>query len=131
MDDLNAIGARIRRARLDKGLTQVELAGAIGISRSHLTNAEGGNNGLGLDKLLLLARELGTTVAWLIGEAGPSDPQEMMLLAVFRSMSKERRRALIEVLAPPGYSEEPLANAAQRTRTAAPYGGGRKQRKSG
>ncbi len=101
MDGLQAISGRIRRARLDKGFTQVELAAAIGISRSHLTNAERGNNGLGLDKLSLLARELGTTIAWLIGETGPSDPDEMKLLAVFRSMSEERRHALVEVLARP------------------------------
>jgi transcriptional regulator with XRE-family HTH domain len=51
MDDNKAIGARIRKARLAKGLTQVELAVAIGVSRAHLTNAERGNGGLALDKL--------------------------------------------------------------------------------
>ena len=95
MDDLKTIGARIRQARVDKHLTQVDLASAIGVSRAHLTNVEGGNGGLALDKLSRLARETGTTVAWLIGETGHLDQQRADLLQAFDSMTDEQRHALL------------------------------------
>ena len=95
MDDFKTIGARIRQVRVDKGLTQVDLAAAIGVSRAHLTNVEGGNGGLALDKLSVLARETGTTVAWLIGEAAPFDRDRAALLAAYDAMGEEQRRALL------------------------------------
>jgi transcriptional regulator with XRE-family HTH domain len=97
MDDPEIIGARIRKARKDKGLTQVELAAAMGVSRAHLTNVEGGNGGLALDKLSVLARETGTTVAWLIGEGAslPTDQARADLLAAYEAMDAEQRRALL------------------------------------
>jgi transcriptional regulator with XRE-family HTH domain len=91
MDDHKTIGARIRQARTAKDMTQVELAVAIDVSRAHLTNVEGGNGGLALSKLSLLAKETGTTVAWLIGEAGPVDHEEVLLLAAFRSLDQRDR----------------------------------------
>jgi transcriptional regulator with XRE-family HTH domain len=104
MDDPKTIGARIRSARIAKDLTQVDLAAAIGVSRAHLTNVEGGNGGLALDKLSILAGETGTTVAWLIGEAPladstvvPLDPLRAELLANYDTMNAERRRALLAV----------------------------------
>jgi transcriptional regulator with XRE-family HTH domain len=78
-----------------KGLTQVELAAAIGVSRAHLTNVEGGNGGLALDKLSILARETGTKVAWLIGEVGSFDQPRLDLLAAYDAMDEEQRRALV------------------------------------
>ena len=100
MDDSKAIGARIRDARIRKGLTQADLAAAIGVSRAHLTNVEGGNGGLALDKLSILAREIGATVAWLICEvqdsSSPSDTKRE-LLALVDAMNEEQRRALLSV----------------------------------
>lgn len=98
MDDWKAIGARIREVRNAKDLTQVELAAAIGVSRAHLTNVEGGNGGLALDKLSLLATETGTTVAWLIGEAGPADESEVALLAAFRPLDQRDREAAVRIV---------------------------------
>lgn len=97
MDDHKAIGARIRQGRLAKGLTQVELAVAIGVSRAHLTNAERGKVGLALDKLSIAASETGTTVAWLIGEAGPVDQGEVALLTAFKALDQRDRETLIRV----------------------------------
>lgn len=97
MDDHRAIGARILQARRAKGLTQVELAVAIGVSRAHLTNAEIGKVGLALDKLSRLAAETDTTVAWLIGESGPTDPLEIELLAAFRAIDRRDRESVVRI----------------------------------
>lgn len=64
---LAALGAAIRRRRLQAGLTQAELAGRAGIGRTHLSHIEGGRknptvvvlvhvaDGLGVDPGDLLA----------------------------------------------------------------------------
>lgn len=99
MDDWKTIGARIKQARERwKGLTQVDLAVAIGVSRTHLTNAENGVGGLALDKLWNLAVETGTTVGWLIGETPPADPEEALLLAAFRALEQRDRGPAIRVV---------------------------------
>lgn len=87
----------MRQARTAKRLTQVELAEAIGVSRVHLTHVENGRGGLALDKLSLLAKETGTTVAWLIGENGPPDPADAELLEAFHAMDDEQKTALLTV----------------------------------
>lgn len=97
MDDPKAIGARIRLARKRKGLTQADLAAGVGVTRSHLTNVEGGNDSLSLEKLSILASETGTTVAWLIGEGGPDDPLEVDLLAAFRGIDQRDRESLVRI----------------------------------
>lgn len=96
MDDFRTIGARIRQARVKKKLTQVELATAIGVVRSHLTNAENGKNGLALDKLSAVAHETGTSVAWLIGEDVSAD-QERALISVFQALSRNDRDTVLRI----------------------------------
>ena len=131
MDDLKAIGARIRQARITAGLTQVELAAAVGVS--HLTNVEGGNGGLALAKLSILATETGTTVAWLIGEAGPEDQAEVALLTVYKTLNQRDRETLIRIAQsfmpeePPAATPPPRPTANQPT----PFsGGGSRQRRT-
>lgn len=129
MDDWKAIGARIRQARSAKDLTQVELAAAIGVSRAHLTNVEGGNGGLALDKLSLLATETGTTVAWLIGEAGPVDESEVALLAAFRPLDQRDREAAVRIVKSLRSGEDPNPAAPppqpkERARPSHPMRGG-------
>jgi transcriptional regulator with XRE-family HTH domain len=114
MDDWKAIGARIKQARAAKRLTQVDLAVAIGVSRAHLTNAEGGNGGLALDKLSALARETGTTVGWLIGEAGPVDHEEALLLTAFRALEQRDRGPAVRVVQSLRRDDPPVAIAPKR-----------------
>ena len=93
-------------------MTQVDLAAAIGVSRAHLTNVEGGNGALALDKLSILARETGVTVAWLIGEGDPTDRARADLLAAFDMLNEEQRHALItmaKVLARREQADEPAS----------------------
>lgn len=68
MDRRQIIGKRIRAARKHAGLTQVDLAAAMEMDRSHLTHAEKGETYLGIDKMLILAAETGADIAWLLGD---------------------------------------------------------------
>ena len=61
------IGRRIRRARDKAGITQEELAAAVGLSRTSIANLEAGRQGLCLEDAAAMARKLGTSVDELAG----------------------------------------------------------------
>ena len=48
-------GRRIKELRHKSGLTQVELADKLGLSRSYLADIEAGNRNVGLENLKVLA----------------------------------------------------------------------------
>lgn len=53
--DYSKIGKRIRRARLEKGLSQAELGALIGCSNNHMSHVEVGQTKVSLPMLLKLA----------------------------------------------------------------------------
>ncbi|MFZ0888320.1 MAG: substrate-binding domain-containing protein [Candidatus Binataceae bacterium] len=61
---------RLRRARLARGLSQIELAQRAGISRQALSAIEAGAYQPGVSVALKLAHELGQSVEQLFGEQG-------------------------------------------------------------
>jgi len=52
------VGQRIRKARLERDLTQEDVAFKVGISASYLGQLERGGRGLTLEKLVKIARAL-------------------------------------------------------------------------
>src|SRR5437867_2551122 len=60
------IGGRIREARNDTGLSQDELAKAVRLTRTSITNLENGNQQVPLHTLFDIARALGRPVHDLI-----------------------------------------------------------------
>lgn len=96
MDDLKTIGRRIREARKKADLTQMELAVAIDVSRSHLTHVENGKNWLSIEKLALLATETDVKLSWLLGdEGGEIGADKAELDAVFDDLPPPARRTLL------------------------------------
>ena len=63
------LGGRLRTARMAAGLSMQSAADAIGVSKAAVGNWETGRNPISADKLFLLSRRYGTTVAGLT--AGP------------------------------------------------------------
>jgi transcriptional regulator with XRE-family HTH domain len=63
--DLRAIGRRIREIR-GFDMTQDEFAHRIGITQSHLSALERGDNEPGASVLLAISREFGKSVDWLL-----------------------------------------------------------------
>lgn len=57
--------ARLRRARLARGLTQEELATPLGLTRVAIARAEAGATTPRLEHLEAMARALGVTGGWL------------------------------------------------------------------
>ncbi len=96
------LGARIRAARLAQGLTQDQLARAVGVTRSAVAQWETGRAGQVGGNLARIARFLGTSAAYLLtGEpeaGGPPLPllgDEMALLRAYRDCTPDDRALLV------------------------------------
>jgi transcriptional regulator with XRE-family HTH domain len=96
------LGARIRAARLAQGLTQEQLAHAVGVTRSAVAQWETGRAGQVGGNLARIARVLGSSAAYLLSgeqEAGaaplPLRGDEMALLRAYRDCAPDDRALLV------------------------------------
>lgn len=64
--DYKALGARIKEVRLNRGLTQDNLAEMVGCNTSHISNIENSYTKLSLNVLLAIANSLDTSVDYLL-----------------------------------------------------------------
>lgn len=62
------LGRRVRRQRRRNGWTLADVSGTSGLSKTFLSDIENGKSIISAYNLLRLARVLGVSVAWLIGE---------------------------------------------------------------
>lgn len=92
-DFYQAVGALIRQARERQGLTQTELAEAVGLGRTSLTNIELGRQRFLLHKLWEIARVLKIDITLLLPRLSSSAPEVL---------SPE------EIKAPPDLSQDKL-----------------------
>lgn len=67
---LVALGAAIRRARLEKGLSQEHLALHAEVDRSYLGRVERGDNNVAILTLIRIAEALGYSASALVADAG-------------------------------------------------------------
>ena len=106
------IGERIRQLRIQKGMSQEELATAVGYksenSRSTVNKVEKGINDITQSRLKAYAKALGTTVAYLLGydaywdkcdkqfnSHGERNKESIAFDAVERAFGKEAVKLLI------------------------------------
>ncbi len=88
--DLESFGERVYVLRLANGLTQSDLAGKVGLSRSSITNLEVGRQGnIPLSRILALATALNTTVSVLVGETPVALPRVALSVTVNCDMCGE------------------------------------------
>lgn len=107
-----SIGSRIRQARLAAGISQADLAAAMGITRSACSQWES-DQGTGprRERLERLASELGVSYQWLatgrdsarsdrVSEAPPSylTTDQLELLALYKTLKPKQRKALLAFL---------------------------------
>ncbi len=67
-DQLRAIGGGIAAVRRMRGMTQQQLADAIGLTRTSVANIEAGRQDTGISTLLAIASALGIGADLLLGE---------------------------------------------------------------
>jgi transcriptional regulator with XRE-family HTH domain len=95
------IGKRIRATRRDRGLTQDDLAGQVGVSRSAVAQWETGRSGQVTGNLSRIAGALEVNVEYLmygddkraVGELRQGD--ELALLRLYRECDPEDRQMLL------------------------------------
>lgn len=67
--NLLELGRRVRRRRKELDLSSEDLAARIGRTRGYISRLENGKAGESVTDLMAVARELGTTLAELVGES--------------------------------------------------------------
>jgi len=77
-----AVGARVRIRRRSQGLSQTNLADALGITFQQVQKYERGANRVSASMLVKIAAKLETTVAALVGEDGQA-PLEAIIYTRF------------------------------------------------
>ena len=66
------VGERVAEARAESGLTQAQLASAVGLERSALAKIETGVRRVSAVELVAIARELRRRVEWFVEPGPPS-----------------------------------------------------------
>ena len=64
--DMCELGSRIRQARLERNMSQIDLAEACGISVPYVSDIERGKKCFSVDILLRLAQALQVSTDWLL-----------------------------------------------------------------
>ena len=99
----DGIGARIRAARREKGLTQEALADAVGVSRSAVAQWETDRAGQVTGNLTRVATALGTNVEWLMHGTEKRAPleavsgDELAMLRLYRECGPADRQILLRM----------------------------------
>jgi len=111
MGNLKTIGRRIAGLRRDAGMTQTDLAVAIGISRSLLGEIEGGTQPGGLGTMMAIADELKVPFDWLLGRQVPpggplvgkfiDDPDTLAWVGLWEGFTPEQRLIAAKMLGLP------------------------------
>ena len=89
------VGARLERFRNDAGLSQTQLAAAVGTSQSAISQMESGDRKPSFDMLRRLAQALNISTAHLLGEEIEElRPEEQAYFRQLRSLPEEARKEL-------------------------------------
>jgi transcriptional regulator with XRE-family HTH domain len=94
LDDQAALASRLKESRLFLGLTQVEVAAALGMSRPSLADIEAGRRKVYRLELRRFGRLYHRSVAWLLGDGELTTP-EAQALEVMRDLAKRDRQAVL------------------------------------
>ena len=98
--DYNAIGKRIKIARIKKNLTQEAIADKIGITPQHVSNIETGNASVSLTTLVAIANTLTVSVNDLLCDTVLISKAvfEMEAKELFEDCNEYEIRVLVDVL---------------------------------
>ena len=94
--DTNELARRLRQAREEAGISQQEVADAIGIHRTSVTQLETGNRSVSTLELTKLAALYGRDVTWLLSERAPEEDDVLVALhrATVPESSPQSRRQI-------------------------------------
>ena len=90
------LGARLRQAREYLGLSQVDVAKLMNLSRTAITQMENGKRGVDALELLALAKLYRCTAGSLTGDENPADADGEALLRATSGLSPNDRRDILK-----------------------------------
>ena len=96
------LGRKIRRARLDTGISQAELATLLNTRQASISDLENGKRISSSAEIILLAKSLNKPIkyffpGWVIDELIPENnsPQEEELIIHFRNLNEDDQRKFV------------------------------------
>jgi transcriptional regulator with XRE-family HTH domain len=99
------VGRRVRLLRLQRRLTQEDLAHEAGLDSKYLSEFERGNENISIENLAKLARALGTGLPGLLRDdarrpppAPTLDPLARRAVELVRSVNSRRRRLMLRLM---------------------------------
>lgn len=95
---LDRIGARVRGARAQRGMTRKLLAKQSGVSERHLAELEAGRGNVSIRLLRQVAIALDVAVASLVADASEADVELQLVEAFLRRLSPEQIAGAREIL---------------------------------
>lgn len=104
--DNKKVGERIRKLRIQKGISQIELARAIAVSQTHMSNIEKGHAGISLWTAVKISRELGCSIDSFADEEKYTKEQKDSvnsdnridrddLIAALKLISRENKKTIL------------------------------------
>lgn len=109
MTDTPTMGSRLKALRKSRKLVQADVAEAVGISRTHLTEIENGKDP-GYQTFCALADFFGVSLDFLQRGTGapfagadqscqpPYTPEEFAMIELWREMNEDQRRTMISLM---------------------------------
>ena len=71
------VGKRVKAMRMQKGISQSELAHSVGISQAHMSNIENGHSNITLENLFALHDILGVSMASFFVDIDNDEKQDI------------------------------------------------------
>jgi transcriptional regulator with XRE-family HTH domain len=94
------VGRRLRRVRTEAGLTQQDLADAVGLSRASIANMEAGRQPFPAHMLFALARALDVTVENLLPDTSVLDDSDAVPEDAIEGLDEPEKNWVRKVLTP-------------------------------
>ena len=92
------LGERIKLKREELGLTQLQLAQALGVTPQHISVIEKGKRSPSLDSLAKLAQELGVTTDYLITGKESVVSDIISVIKADKNLDLEVKNALVRLV---------------------------------
>lgn|SRR5574341_136308 len=112
----NEIGSLIKKRRSELGISQEELAAALGVTYQQVQRYEGGQNKLNVENIQQVAGALSVPVSYFFGTRAPLvvaeraepylSPEESTLLKYFKKIKDEKARNVIVQVAKASVAKE-------------------------
>ncbi|BCJ92581.1 hypothetical protein acsn021_01500 [Anaerocolumna cellulosilytica] len=94
------LGFRIKKARLNKNLTQENIADYVGCNVSHISNIENNHTKVSLNVLLAIANALNTSIDYLLYEQydNSSLALDNAIIKALKDFDNEKKLSILKII---------------------------------